>query len=159
MYMHMYFEKFNSSGGILNAKLRATSSYSQYSPNRSMTMFRACGPIFDLIDLEPSVRRINGTVSFPEHPSIARQFPNAQADAKWEEDIDLIRPIAVTREQIQRMGKDPATVAKLEDKDWDLGDNAYVASLDVFHNLHCLNLYASLAWLIRLRQELTFCLD
>lgn len=74
-----------------------------------------------------------------EHPGIARQFPNEEADAQWEDDIDLIRPIAVTREQIIMMGKDPETVAKLEDKDWGLGDNAYVAALDVFHNLHCLN--------------------
>ncbi|TQW01847.1 tat pathway signal sequence [Cordyceps javanica] len=85
-------------------------------------------PIFDYLDLEPSIRRINGTVVAPEYPSIARQFPNDEADAQWEDDIDLIRPIAVTREQIIRMGKSPDTVAKLEDKDWGLGDNAYVAA-------------------------------
>ncbi|KAM3532413.1 hypothetical protein MY4038_004081 [Beauveria bassiana] len=124
MCVKMYAEKTKSPDGALNAKLRATSSYS---------------PVFDLIDLEPSIRRINGTVSFPENPSIARQFPNIQADAQWEDDIDLIRPISITREQIIKMGKDPETVAKLEDKDWGLGDNAYVAALDIFHNLHCLN--------------------
>ncbi|KAM3462188.1 hypothetical protein NHJ6243_004285 [Beauveria neobassiana] len=124
MCVKMYAEKTKSPDGALNAKLRATSSYS---------------PVFKLIDLEPSIRRINGTVSFPENPSIARQFPNTQADAQWEDDIDLIRPIPITREQIIMMGKDPETVAKLEDKDWGLGDNAYVAALDIFHNLHCLN--------------------
>ncbi|KAG6122805.1 hypothetical protein E4U12_000859 [Claviceps purpurea] len=71
--------------------------------------------------------------------SIARQFPNPAADAIWTQDIELIRPIPVTREQIIKMGKDPDTVAKLEDDVWGLGDDAYVATLDVFHNLHCLN--------------------
>ncbi|KAG5984154.1 hypothetical protein E4U55_005867 [Claviceps digitariae] len=109
---------------VLNAELRATSSYT---------------PIYDMIDLEPSIRRINGTVMPAGKLSIARQFPNPEADAIWENDIELIRPIPVTRDQILRMGKDPDTVAKLEDEVWGLGDDAYVAALDVFHNLHCLN--------------------
>ncbi|OWT42534.1 hypothetical protein VFPPC_18336 [Pochonia chlamydosporia 170] len=108
----------------LNAKLRVTSSYS---------------PVFDMIDLEPSIKRINGTVNATSTLSIARQFPNPAADSIWEEDIELIRPIPVTREQILKMGKNPDTVAKLENDVWGLGDNAYVAALDIFHNLHCLN--------------------
>ncbi|KAG6135838.1 hypothetical protein E4U38_001649 [Claviceps purpurea] len=109
---------------VLNAELRATSSYT---------------PIYDMIDLEPSIRKINGTVMPAGKLSIARQFPNPAADAIWTQDIELIRPIPVTREQIIKMGKDPDTVAKLEDDVWGLGDDAYVATLDVFHNLHCLN--------------------
>ncbi|QUC16825.1 uncharacterized protein UV8b_01066 [Ustilaginoidea virens] len=109
---------------LLNQALRATSSYS---------------PVFDMIDLEPSIRRINGTVNPAGKLSIARQFPNPEADAVWENDIELIRPIPVTREQIVKMGKNPDTVAKLENSVWGLGDDAYVAALDLFHNLHCLN--------------------
>lgn len=92
-----------------------------------------------MIDLEPSIRKINGTVMPAGKLSIARQFPNPAADAIWMQDIELIRPIPVTREQIIKMGKDPDTVAKLEDDVWGLGDDAYVAALDLFHNLHCLN--------------------
>ncbi|KAG6103204.1 hypothetical protein E4U31_002976 [Claviceps sp. LM219 group G6] len=116
---------------LLNAELRATSSYT---------------PIYDMIDLEPSIRRINGTVMPAGKLSIARQFPNPAADAIWTQDIELIRPIPVTREQIIKMGKDPDTVAKLEDDDWGLGDDAYVAALDVFHNLHCLNVLRQAAY-------------
>ncbi|EGX94895.1 hypothetical protein CCM_03166 [Cordyceps militaris CM01] len=152
MYLHMYIQKSKTRHDVLNAELRATSSYSECAPQYdAYVTCRSCwsvmmidvdnmeGPIFDLVDLEPSIRLINGTVVAPEHPSIARQFPNSEADAQWEQDIDLIRPIAITREQIIKMGKNPETVAKLEDQDWGLGDNAYVAALDVFHNLHCLN--------------------
>ncbi|KAG5964470.1 hypothetical protein E4U56_002176 [Claviceps arundinis] len=116
---------------MLNAELRATSSYT---------------PIYDMIELEPSIRKINGTVMPAGKLSIARQFPNPAADAIWTEDIELIRPIPVTREQIIKMGKDPDTVAKLEDDDWGLGDDAYVAALDVFHNLHCLNVLRQAAY-------------
>ena len=105
-------------------------------------MLTGAAPIFDMIDLEPSIKKINGTVKPAGQPSIARQFPNAAADERWEEDIELTRPIPVTREQIIKMGKNPDTVAKLEDHIWGLGDNAYVAALDLFHNLHCLNSYA-----------------
>ncbi|KAJ6442431.1 hypothetical protein O9K51_05990 [Purpureocillium lavendulum] len=109
---------------ILNAALRETSSYT---------------PIFDTLDLEPSIKKINGSVKPAGELSIARQFPNPAADAIWDEDIELIRPIPITREQIIKLGKNPDTVAKLEDHIWGLGDNAYVAALDIFHNLHCLN--------------------
>lgn len=72
--------------GVMNAALRDTSSYS---------------PVFDMVDLEPSIRRINGSL-YPAggRLSIARQFPNPIADAAWEEDIELIRPIPITREQV-----------------------------------------------------------
>ncbi|KAG6129469.1 hypothetical protein E4U12_004661 [Claviceps purpurea] len=116
---------------VLNAELRATSSYT---------------PIYDMIDLEPSIRKINGTVMPAGKLSIARQFPNPAADAIWMQDIELIRPIPVTREQIIKMGKDPDTVAKLEDDVWGLGDDAYVAALDLFHNLHCLNVLRQAAY-------------
>lgn len=74
------------SGHYRNAALRATSSYT---------------PIFDMIDLEPTIKRINGTL-YPagDRLSIARQFPNPDADAIWEEDIELIRPIPITRDQV-----------------------------------------------------------
>lgn len=114
-----------------------------------------------MIDLEPSIRRLNGTVVAPSHPSIARQMPNPVADAQWEEDVDLVRIIPITREDIEMMGGDVSTTAKLEDKDWGLGDNAYVGALDLFHNLHCLNTQVSFYpgiksivanWLTRLRR-------
>ncbi|KAH8651273.1 tat pathway signal sequence [Xylariales sp. PMI_506] len=124
MFIGIYNSGKKSPSKILNADLRATSSYS---------------PVFDMIDLEPTIKKVNGTVYAEGELSIARQFPNPVADAIWEEDIELIRPIPITREQIIKMGKNPDTVAKLEHDVWGLGDNAYVAALDIFHNLHCLN--------------------
>jgi len=102
-------------------------------------------PLHDLINLEPSIKRVNATLYPPHDPSIARQPPNDAADAIWEE-YELTRFFPVTAAQIRAMGKDPRTVAKLEDDQWGLGDDAYVAILDVFHQLHCLNALRHIAY-------------
>ncbi|KAK8030712.1 hypothetical protein PG990_000446 [Apiospora arundinis] len=114
-----------------NGALRQASSYS---------------PIIDLLDLEMGVQTMNGTLFQPKDGgSIARQMPNPESDAVWSE-YELTRYFPVTGAQIRAMGKDPATVAKLEDEDWGLGDDSYVTILDVYHQLHCLNTLRQLAY-------------
>ncbi len=98
-----------------------------------------------MLDLGMSARRINGTFFPSREPSVGRQMPNAAADDVWG-DWELTRIFPVTRAEIVRMGKDPSTVAKLEDDIWGLGDDAYATSLDVFHQLHCLNSLAPIAY-------------
>lgn len=72
-------------------------------------------------------------------------MPNPEADAIWGE-WELTRYFPVTAEQIRAMGKDPRTAVKLRDEDWGLGDDAYVAILDVYHQLHCLNSLRRIAY-------------
>jgi hypothetical protein len=115
---------FHSHYLVRNAALRRVSGYS---------------PLYDRysVDFEDVV--INGTFFPPqEGGSIMRHQPNPVDDKTWEE-WELTRVYPVTREEITKMGKDYTTVAKLEDKDWGLGDNAYAAIFDVYHQLHCLN--------------------
>ncbi|KAH8592382.1 hypothetical protein B0O99DRAFT_743572 [Bisporella sp. PMI_857] len=114
----------------LNAALRRASTYS---------------PIHDLIDLKMAPKTLNGTLFVPKDPSIARQMPNPEADKIWDE-WELTRYFPVTADQIRAMGKDPSTVAKLEDEDWGLGDDAYATILDVYHQLHCLNMFRRIAY-------------
>lgn len=72
-------------------------------------------------------------------------MPNDEADGLWNEwSIGRIHPL--TREDIIKMGKDPSVVVKLDDAIWGLGDNAYAASLDVYHQLHCLNTLRHIAY-------------
>lgn len=98
------------------------------------------GPILDLVDLESQVKAVNRSLFPPKAGgSIARQNPNPEADVVWEE-WELLRVYPATKADIIRMGKDPSTVAKLEDETWGLGDDAYVTVLDVYHQLHCLNM-------------------
>lgn len=95
--------------------------------------------MFDRLDLEMQPRVVQGTL-FParEGASIARELPNAAADAQWEE-WELNRFYALTRAEIVRLGKDPSTVPKLKNAEWGLGDDAYVGAFDVYHQIHCLN--------------------
>lgn len=81
----------------------------------------------------------------PKEPSIARLFPNDDADDVWGE-WELRRIYPVTRDEILRMGSDPSTAVKLEDVHWGLGDDAYAASWDVYHQLHCLNSLRKMAY-------------
>ena len=104
------------------------------------------GPVFDAIDLETQVKRVNGSLFPPaKDESIARQNPNKDADAIWAE-WELQRVFALSETDIIKLGKDPSTVAKLEDSIWGLGDDAYAATLDVYHQLHCLNALRHIAY-------------
>lgn len=96
-------------------------------------------PIFDKFDLGPTTKKINGSF-YPSRDggSIARQQPNPNSDAIWNE-WELTRVYPATRENIIKMGTDPSTVAKLEDDVWGLGDDAYATIFDVYHQVHCLN--------------------
>ncbi|KAH7411456.1 hypothetical protein BKA64DRAFT_618436 [Cadophora sp. MPI-SDFR-AT-0126] len=95
-------------------------------------------PILDRFDLPTFVQQINGTLLVPKEPSIARQDPNPESDAVWE-DLELIRTIVITGDDVKKLGKDPETAAKFDNEYWGFGDDAYMAQIDVFHQLHCLN--------------------
>lgn len=99
-----------------------------------------------MVDLEASVKKLNGTF-YPQKDggSIARQQPNPEADATWDE-WELTRVFPVTKDDIIKMGKDPSTVTKLEDDVWGLGDDAYAAIFDVYHQIHCLNSLRHIAY-------------
>ena len=115
---------FYNSYMVRNAALRRVSGYS---------------PIYDRYTVDFQDVVINGTFFPPkEGGSLMRHQPNDVDDKIWDE-WELTRVYPVTREELTKMGKDYSTVAKLEDKDWGLGDNAYAAIFDVYHQLHCLN--------------------
>ncbi|KAN0122841.1 protein of unknown function (DUF3328) domain containing protein [Hyaloscypha variabilis] len=95
-------------------------------------------PVLDRVDIPTGVKTIEGDLFTPENPSIARQYPNTETDAVWAE-LELTRTIVISAEDGGRLGKDPETVAKFEDDFWGFGNDAYMAQIDVFHQLHCLN--------------------
>ena len=75
---------------------------------------------------------MNATLYPGPDPGFARQYPNEEADAMWDE-LELLRTIPISKDDVLKLGKDPETVAKFEDKYWGLGDDAYMAQIDVFH--------------------------
>lgn len=72
-------------------------------------------------------------------------MPNVAADEIWDE-WELTRVFPLTKNDIIKMGKDPRYVAKLENDLWGLGDDAYVGTFDVYHQLHCLNSLRHIAY-------------
>ncbi|KAH8602871.1 hypothetical protein B0O99DRAFT_560560, partial [Bisporella sp. PMI_857] len=114
----------------MNSLLKATSFYS---------------PILDRLEIKASVKQMNATLFPSSHPSIARQKPNPEADVIWRE-FELTRAIIISGEDVRRLGKDPETAAKFEDAYWHFGDDAYIGQLDVFHQLHCLNVLRKLLY-------------
>jgi hypothetical protein len=103
-------------------------------------------PVLDRFDLEPTTKRINGSF-YPSRDggSIARQQPNPDDDAIWDE-WELTRVYPVTRAELGKMGVNWTTAAKLEDDTWGLGDDAYAAIFDVYHQVHCLNSLRHIAY-------------
>lgn len=54
----------------------------------------------------------------------------------------VVGAMSITEEQVRRLGKDPDYVVKWPDS---LG-GGHVASVEVFHHLHCLVRYSLLVW-------------
>ncbi len=70
--------------------------------------------------------------------SMVRIPPRPEVEDHWEMYEEML-PFPITREDVIKLGKDPETAAKFDDAYWGLGDDAYMAQLDVMHHIHCLN--------------------
>ncbi|PGH06193.1 hypothetical protein AJ79_06581 [Helicocarpus griseus UAMH5409] len=94
--------------------------------------------VLDEVEIPMYTARMNGTLFTPPNPSFARQEPSFENDMEWEP-FENIRTHVVTREEIIKLGKNPDTVGYFDDEYWGFGPNAYMAQLDIFHQIHCLN--------------------
>lgn len=130
----------NLSALVLSVSLFGAWFYNNYMVrNAALRRVSGYSPIYERYTVDFKDVVINGTFFPPkEGGSLMRHQPNDADDKTWDE-WELTRVYPVTREELTKMGKDYSTVAKLEDKDWGLGDNAYAAIFDVYHQLHCLN--------------------
>lgn len=70
--------------------------------------------------------------------------PSDAVNKVWD-DLELIWTFPITAEDVRRLGKDPEVTSKFP-PEYGLGDDAYVAQLDIFHQIHCLNLLRHTAW-------------
>ncbi|KAK4447006.1 hypothetical protein QBC34DRAFT_427803 [Podospora aff. communis PSN243] len=106
----------------MNHDIRRTSSFS---------------PIFDLVDMRLAPATFNGALR--DNTSIWRMPPSPEVDAAWDrisaEDMQII---TVSAEDVRRSGKDPSLSIKAPES-WGLGSDAYIAQVEVFHQIHCLN--------------------
>lgn len=59
-------------------------------------------------------------------------------EAMWES-FELMPIIPITAAEVRGLGKDPETVTRLDDELFGQGEDAYLATLDIQHKIHCLN--------------------
>jgi hypothetical protein len=78
--------------------------------------------------------------------SWTRRPPGDEIGESMWQSFEDVPTFPITREQVIALGKDPETTAKFEDDFWSLGDDAYIASLDFQHKLHCLNSLRKMAF-------------
>ncbi|KAH8587688.1 hypothetical protein B0O99DRAFT_747382 [Bisporella sp. PMI_857] len=83
---------------------------------------------------------MNGTLFAPESRGMGRIGPGPATDALWHDTYEQFPMFVITKEQVLKLGKDPNTAARYPDEYWGLGGNAYMASMDMFHQIHCVNM-------------------
>jgi hypothetical protein len=94
-------------------------------------------PVFDQVDLALHAHQLNGRLH--DNTSIYRHDPSPEVDKAWDtlaaENYEIITVDAAT---ISKIGKRPSLSVKAP-LDWGRGNDAYLAQIDVFHQIHCLN--------------------
>ncbi|KAI0412561.1 hypothetical protein F5X98DRAFT_379604 [Xylaria grammica] len=90
-------------------------------------------------ELRPTWSTIQVQSSHLESPDgIYRHTPNDAVDDAW---AAVSNPpfIVLSSSEVRSLGKDPAEAAR-PPEDWGLGPDVYLGTIDVYHQLHCLNM-------------------
>ena len=95
--------------------------------------------MFDRIHIPLITTRINGTLLNNHHHSVYREEPSPLVDAAWDR-VAAIGTISLSETEVLNIGLDSSdpTLARYPTS-FGLGPEAFVAELDVFHQIHCLN--------------------
>lgn len=89
------------------------------------------------MNLAPHFQRFNGRIH--DNTTIFRQDPSPEVDDAWDRlSAEGFEIITVDEESVIRSGKTPGLSVKAP-LSWDRGPQAYVAQVEVFHQVHCLN--------------------
>ncbi|KAM3073411.1 hypothetical protein ACMFMG_004690 [Clarireedia jacksonii] len=110
--------------------------------NRESNLYRktaAYSPVMDKVHIPLIRKKIDATL-FPEpgNPDhIYRGRPSPEVDAAWER-ISHIGMHALTKQEVEAIGKNATECAKTM-PEWGYGPETYMAEIDVFHQLHCLD--------------------
>ena len=67
-----------------------------------------------------------------------KEIGDPEAEKVWET-FEKLDTFPITYDDIIALGKDPDTAVRYPNENFGLGEEAYVASLDIQHKIHCLN--------------------
>ncbi|KAL9113700.1 MAG: hypothetical protein Q9227_002145 [Pyrenula ochraceoflavens] len=96
-------------------------------------------PIFRDIDMTLKPIQLNGSLFPPSDAGLERLGPGPSTD-DFHADYEKQRFFVLTADDVLSLGKDPSTVARFPDSFWHFGPDAYIGTLDVFHQLRCFNM-------------------
>ena len=96
-------------------------------------------PILETITTKTHDVQLNGTLWPTEDMSWSRRDPGDPVGEQMWQSFEVVPTFPITKAQILALRKDPKTKARYSDSHWGMGDNAFIASLDVQHKMHCLN--------------------
>lgn len=97
----------------------------------------SAAPLFTRVDMEMVHKRMNSTLLPSREDEIYRAAPSPEVDKAWLK-ISNESPIAITKEEVIQLGKDPSTRVKYPPS-FGLGEEVYAGRLDIFHQIHCLD--------------------
>jgi len=104
--------------------------------NHTLKQISSYSPILDDMEIPIVDQQVQGELFPGPNPLIGRMEPSPATDALWQ-DFEIQPSVVLSREQIIKMGKDPEKTAKYPDEDFGFGNEAYMAGMDIFHQLHC----------------------
>ncbi|KAF4434499.1 tat pathway signal sequence [Fusarium acutatum] len=133
---------------LISLGLFVTASF-RFSSESEMDYIRKTSfysPVLDSINFKMRPIETEGGLFEAKNPSKWRNSlkPDPEVDEAWE-DLEIIRVFPITEAEVRRLGKDPELLVKFP-QEYGLGDNAYMAQIDMLHQIHCLNLLRHLAW-------------
>jgi hypothetical protein len=135
-------------GTQLNYWLKKTSYFCKFATSipRPRFWLTYAAPVLDRVEIPTFVRETDGGLYDVRNFTPYRNYmrPDRKVDEAWIS-LDTIRTFPLTAEDVMKLGKDPTITVKYPEE-YGLGPDAYVGQLDVFHQLHCLNLLRELAW-------------
>jgi hypothetical protein len=124
-----------------NTIIRKTSAYC-ITPNKlnqkDQTILTMIAPLLNKIEFKLEPTWLNG--SFLDEgavPSPYRALPGEEADKAWHA-IGEPEWIIINENDARQLGKDPSTLVRAPE-DWGYGNDAFIAMMDLNHQLHCIN--------------------
>ncbi|KAH6662835.1 hypothetical protein B0J14DRAFT_452874, partial [Halenospora varia] len=107
--------------------------------NNLLKKTSAYSPVFDKVSIPLIKTKVDSTLlPDPNNPAhIYRGRPGPEVDAAWER-IAHIGMHALTKKEVELIQKNATEAAKTQPS-WGYGPDTYMAEIDVFHQLHCLN--------------------
>ncbi|KAM7186574.1 protein of unknown function (DUF3328) domain containing protein [Naviculisporaceae sp. PSN 640] len=111
----------------------------QYHGNNLLIKTSAYSPVLEKFQIPLIKKKIDATlIRDPNNPDrIYRMPPSPEVDAAWDR-ITHIGMHILTRQEVEALGKN-ATECTKSQPDWGYGPDTYIAEIDVFHQLHCLD--------------------